>query len=437
MGRLGLGLGLNIYKLWQGGGVSPPLMPSLDAWHTSYDADNFLYGVGDKAQTWKDLETDTLYNLTQNTDANQMVLVEEGVLGQDTVSSQPTLIDVGGDLAVTMLGTTTSLGGFNTGTGDFTLAFDMRRLDGLAILFNGNDMRALLFAQSISLRKLNNVGIGDLSFTTADLDTRGILFIRRTSLVWEAYKDGEWSTSYDETGSGLDLYINSLGTPGIFNANQNIFGFDIFDRALTQTEIDDYETSKPSDATEYNPSSITSGLNNNVSRWQSLQYNGFNNVLRSDATNDFMNGLPTQAGDFSLPFRKQSNTLATLKTLFSSSTTSAEIRINASNQYEVVSDAGTVFTYTTIETVNEQETRVLILDGTDLKLYKGSTTFETKDFTGEAFTLDRLSKSLNSSDSDWKELGIKGSVFTQTEIDWFYYLRDENNNILMPPIALA
>ena len=94
MGRLGLGLGLNIYKVWQGGGGSLPLMPSLDAWHTSYDADNFLYGVGDKAQTWKDLETDTLYNLTQNTDANQMVLVEENVLGQDTVSSQPTLIDV-------------------------------------------------------------------------------------------------------------------------------------------------------------------------------------------------------------------------------------------------------------------------------------------------------------------------------------------------------
>ena len=434
MGRLGLGLGLNIYKLWQGGGVSPPLMPSLDAWHTSYDADNFLYGVGDKAQTWKDLETDTLYNLTQNTDANQMVLVEENVLGQSVVNRRPNLSADSQKIEFTA--TRHHLDGFDTGLDDFTLVWDLVWGGTTAGIGGGGVRLNITSNNKVNIRQVNNLAVSNLTIPNVDFNTRGKLFIRRIDLVWQAFYEGEESNTYDEDGSGLDLFVSTLGSDQTVT-DFDLFGFDIFDRALTQIEIDNYETSKPTDVTEYNPSTITSGASNPVSRWQSLQYNGVNNILRGDATNDFMDGLPTQAGDFSLPFKKQSNTLATLKTLFSSSTTSAEIRINASNQYEVVSDAGTVFTYTTIETVNEQETRVLILDGTDLKLYKGSTTFETKDFTGEAFTLDRLSKSSNSSDSDWKELGIKGSVFTQTEIDWFYYLRDENNNILMPPIALA
>ena len=162
--------------------------------------------------------------------------------------------------------------------------------------------------------------------------------------------------------------------------------------------------------------------------------NPFNNVVRSDAVDDNMTPLPTTTGDFAIQFKKKANTLATTKVLFSSSTTSAEVRLNTSNQFEVVSDVGTVFTFTTTLVASQQEVNIIQRSGNNLEVYNSIGVKQVIDVTGEAFTFDRISDTTNASDSDWQEIRIYDEILDQASIDYFYYLRNANNEILSPPL---
>jgi hypothetical protein len=162
--------------------------------------------------------------------------------------------------------------------------------------------------------------------------------------------------------------------------------------------------------------------------------NIYNNVVRSDATDDNMTPLPTTSGDFAMQFKKKANTLATTKVLFSSSTTSAEVRLNTSNQFEVVADGGTVYTFPiTFADVN-QEVNIVRREGDYIYVHGSDSYAELAYVAGETFTFDRVSDTANASDSDWQEIRIYDNGLTADEVNYFYYLRNENNEILTPPL---
>ena len=162
--------------------------------------------------------------------------------------------------------------------------------------------------------------------------------------------------------------------------------------------------------------------------------NPFNNVVRSDAVDDNMTPLPTTTGDFAMQFKKKANTLATTKVLFSSSTTSAEVRLNTSNQFEVVSDAGTVFTFPITFATTQQEVNIVRREGDYIYVHGSNSYAELAYVAGEAFTFDRISDTANASDSDWQEIRIYDNGLTADEVNYFYYLRNTNNEILTPPL---
>jgi len=157
---------------------------------------------------------------------------------------------------------------------------------------------------------------------------------------------------------------------------------------------------------------------------------------RSNTTaTQFMEGYPTKAGDATHLRAITYDALGTLKKDYSHSTGSAWLGANASDRYEAVSDLGTSFVFSTLAVTLEHNQTAWVVRGTNLELWYFGNLIESKDITGETFTLDRYGASANSATggTEWKH--IYPTALTASDIEWFSYLRNQDTNkILLPPI---
>ena len=436
MPRLGLGLGLNLPKPVYLGGDNTPVVPSgFVGQYLSYYFADFNLVTGDNVETWGDRSTNN-NDLTQTTSANQPLLIEIDVVKQSTLANQPTLTDIGGGiLAMRFDANDYSTGLPVAGVSDFTLEFTINPSSLVTSSFiTSSTTLARLFTQSgIGNFKLNDDTGSNLTFGGAStflLNTDNKVVVRRIGNNITAWVNDVEKNTVDVTGLSFSfdrLGRTSAGLIGDFRYSVRYWAQSVAD-PTNIVETPDFELLPQ---TQYlrNSAGLEASAGDDISAWQSTTHNQFDNVVRADATNDLMVGLPAHNA---LVFRKAVNTLGTQKVLFSSSTTSAQIRTNASNQIEVVSDLGTVFTFATSTVLTTQQTTILQLNGTNLELYESPTLLEAKDFTGETLTIDRALGS--ASDADWKEIWTYPNALNENSRNYFYYLRNDQNEILLPPL---
>ena len=158
----------------------------------------------------------------------------------------------------------------------------------------------------------------------------------------------------------------------------------------------------------------------------------FNNKVDFD-TDDYMEGLPTQSGDFTYVFKGLEIADNLEQRLLSDGVSSnfrllgslGSIQINAGGTN---SDLGT-FTGTSFNTV------ILKREGTTISAYIDGVLAGTPQTNAGNFVASRLMHNSVGLDGSLQELYVYDRALTQDEINWFSYLRDENNNISpVPPL---
>lgn len=454
--RFGFGLGFSLSRL---SGI--PREPSgFVAKYTAYLVSNFTLVTGSNVSQWDD-ESVNANNLTQATSANQPTFNDDGVsVTQSTLANQPTLIDTGGGVLAVQYDTVgdkvlngnsdfglsgsktmyvewkASVRKDSTGESSFGTycAISDNTLTGtrdiLTILRQGTStVLNFIVADSTEVDRTLSGAIPDDSEHTwgfkADFNT-GVLELWLDGALVDSNTLNTSDTIISRPNSILRLgsNINSL------RANQEVYSLKVYKSVSDPTNITETPDFELLPDVQY----IPSGVGQPVPTWYATQHNQYANTVNFDATDDNMTPLPTTTGDFAMQFKKKANTLATTKVLFSSSTTSAEVRLNTSNQFEVVSDVGTVFTFTTTLVASQQEVNIIQRSGNNLEVYNSIGVKQVIDVTGEAFTFDRISDTTNASDSDWQEIRIYDEILDQDSIDYFYYLRNANNEILLPPL---
>ena len=88
--------------------------------------------------------------------------------------------------------------------------------------------------------------------------------------------------------------------------------------------------------------------------------------------------------------------------------------------------------------VADEHVYVITREGNTLKYYVDSNLKQTVDVTGRTFTFDSLGAIADSIQALGDDVGVWSRALTQTEVDYFSYLRsDDTNEILLPPITPA
>ena len=428
MPRLGLGLGLNLPKPVYLGGISAP--SGFVGQYLSYYFADFNLVTGDNVETWSDRSTNN-NDLTQTTSANQPLLIKTNVVKQSTLASQPTLVDTGGGVLAVDFAVNDYMLGLPVQSNDFTYVIktetntdsELLNLNGVS---GGLDRLSVVNTQMYVKSSTSGTFF---DFPSSILGNK-VYVIKKEGSLLRAYVDGVESTT-GAVNIGTETFtvesLSSINYPAGSLSYIKIYSKAVAD-VTNIVETPDFELLPQ---TQYlrNSAGLEASAGDSISVWQSTAFSQFDNVVRADATNDLMVGLPTHNA---LVFRKAVNTLGTQKVLFSSSTTSAQIRTNASNQIEVVSDLGTVFTFATSTVLTTQQTTILQVNGTNLELYESPTLLEAKDFTGETLTIDRALGP--ASDADWQEIWPYPNALDETSRNYFYYLRNDQNEILLPPL---
>jgi len=160
------------------------------------------------------------------------------------------------------------------------------------------------------------------------------------------------------------------------------------------------------------------------------------NKVEFDA-NDFMEGLPPQAGDFTYVFTglDYDNT-GTTRFLTEANSLAERFYFQQNNGGQwVAKDVGGGFHIIGTPILKYSEL-VFKKEGAVLSLYGNGVLVGnfSGDVTGDTFNILRIGNSSNSINGSLQELYVYDRALTQEEIDYFSYLRDENGNILLPPL---
>ena len=422
MPRLGLGLGLNLPKPFYIGVTPQPLFPSgFSEYWNAYDESliNTVTGVSIDAWTGTSVVPQIL---AQATSANQPTLIEYDLATQYVTSSQPRLIDTGGGvLAVNF---------------DFYTVFD---------IFLNINTSSVDFATEIKLAP--TVSTGQLYiYSKSDSGsyfriTNSTTYQIRTleAVTYDFTSNGN---TYDEhtlklikTGSSIELIEDGVSL-GVVDISTNTFYFDRLSNPVAPLKSNVFYfkqwNSADSSGTpdfELLPTieTIPSGIGNPMPKWYATSHNQFQNRIRK-ANDEYMDDYPIQTGDQSHVIRSSYDVLATLKKDLSHSTLPSYVGVNASNQFVLTSDLGTVFTFATTTIDTENRAKVWVVRGNDLEFWLDAVLVETKDFTGETLTLDQYGAPTDSSTGDTEYLVPYPSALSQSDIEYFNYLRDDLTN---------
>ena len=152
-------------------------------------------------------------------------------------------------------------------------------------------------------------------------------------------------------------------------------------------------------------------------------------------TNDYMEGLKTQSGDFTYVFKGLDiPSYFTINSRFIGQLGASTARfINVVGSFGINDDADNVLF---LEPWNNEGTIVVRLSGNTLSVFAGGIQIGSDtDVTGSTFTtLTTLGNNSLSFQGEDATLNVFDRALTQTEIDYYSYLRSETGGILLPPL---
>ena len=156
-----------------------------------------------------------------------------------------------------------------------------------------------------------------------------------------------------------------------------------------------------------------------------------------DGSNDHLEGMAVQTGDFTYIFKLEFNVLSTTEYIFSHTTGDSAVVLLSDNYIYIRDTTGSNDIGLIGHKVEAGEhVYVITREGNSLKYYVDSCLKDTVDVTGRSFELDTFGSptdSLADLTADW---GVWNKALNKEELDYFSYLRSEDtNNILLPPLT--
>ena len=393
---------------------------------------NLTQGTASANMTLEEHDT-----VTQFTSANQPTLKYDAEVSQDSSANQPTLVDTGGgELAMEF--DESCVNGLNM-TNSWAIEFvDLSFPDianNTAILGNGSNGLASVFQLAVNSSALgiyDNSGIylGSISGFSFVKDTKYNLKISYDGSSFIALVDDVMvgSPLFRVTDTRPSSIGNLLSASG--RTLMDIGGFNQWNNS-NYTGTPDFELIPTID-------SCNVAVGQQVSRWNATSHRAFKNRLLSDGSNDNYDGLPTQSGDFTYVFKCEFDALSTTDYLLSDTGDSAWLLLSDNLLYlrDTTGANDIALTGHTIE--SGDHVYIISREGDDLKYYVDSNLKQTVDVTGRTFTFSRVGATADSLKALNAEWGVWNRAFTQDDVDYFSYLRDDDTNaILQPPLTPA
>jgi hypothetical protein len=383
---------------------------------------------------WKDESTNG-NDLTQATSANQPKLVEDNTVTQFTASNQPTYDQVSGvDVMAFDSDNFEAIGVFDWDN-DWSLDFDVEYVNnGLRIVSLGaNSATSALFSASSSQIRLQSNENNQFNFSISD-GTKRVTFIKNGNDL-SAYSDGALAGTQDFTGNTFSA--NYIG------ATQSTVDFRLYSLRYYKIVVSDptniVET--PDFTLTPDPTKMRTSANANpvlgedVAKWYAQEHNPYQNEVVFDGTDDNISGLPTQSIDFTYVWEVEHSALSTTDYIFSSSGTPSALLLLSDNYYYLRDTTGSGDIGLTFHAVEAGlHTYALVRSGDNVSLYVDSVFKQTVDVTGRTYTWDTVGDSADSLGGGLKRINVYDRALTQDEINWFSYLRDQEGNILQPPL---
>jgi hypothetical protein len=173
-------------------------------------------------------------------------------------------------------------------------------------------------------------------------------------------------------------------------------------------------------------------LGEDVAKWYADQFSAYRDSrVVFDATDDNMSGLPALTGDWSYMIDTSINTLGTTKYLLEQTAGSSAILALADDLMYLRDTTGANDIALTSYTLTTGRTQFgFVRSGDDLLYYVNGVLKETVDVTGRTFDFGTVGKSATSADMDTKQIIPFNKALTQTEIQYYSYLRSETGDIL-------
>ena len=374
--------------------------------------------------------------VTQFTSANQPTLKYDAEVSQDTSANQPTLVDTGGgELAMEFDGTNKYLESDKvlTSTGDWSIQFtySARRAQGAFLSSSTTSARFYQLTGSNTIIYLLDDNSNLISFDEVELEDN-----QKFKLV--------------KNSNNISLLVNDVLIT-TEDATGNTYTFDTIGRASVSADVDlmslkQWNSADSSGDPDFtldasDQSSIRTSANEiaqdgeNVAKWYAQEHNPYQNTVVFDGTNDNISGMPAQANDFTYVWEVEHSALSTTDYIFSSSGTPSALLLLSDNYYYLRDTTGAGDIGLTFHAVEAGlHTYALVRSGDNVSLYVDSVFKQTVDVTGRTYTWDTVGDSADSLGGGLKRINVYDRALTQDEINWFSYLRDENGNILQPPL---
>ena len=205
--------------------------------------------------------------------------------------------------------------------------------------------------------------------------------------------------------------------------------------------------------TAYNVANFSLDVGSEVTQWNDESVNGndlsstganrptliqnantYLNRVVFDGVDDFMEGLPPQTGNFTYVFDLDVSNTAQTEYIFSGMDSSALLLLSDNNFYLRQSTSASDQALGTEDIQAGSNVYTLVKDGDDVRWYVNSILKATLDVTGRSFNFNTVGANADSMGSFNSLLNVFDRVLTQTEIDYYSYLRSETGEILLPPL---
>lgn len=437
MPRLGLGLGLNLPRPIFLGGGSPSVPVGALATYTAYSPSNFTLVTGNNVNEWND-ETTNANNLTQGTSANQPKLVEDFTVTQFTASNQPTLIDDAGTWKAEF-DTNDFMEGLKPQSGDFTY------------VFTGVDIPNYT---TINSRFIGQLGVNTARFINLsgsfriydDVDTivfqepwnnESEIIVRLSGNTLSVFMNGtQLGSDTDVTGSTFTT-LTTLGN-SVSSINGTLQSLEIYDVAvadvtnITETAVQTFTADPLKMRTSAN-ANPTDGQD--VAKWYADEFSAYRDARVVFDPDDYMEGLPPQAGDFTYVFTglDYDNT-GTARFLMNPSVAGFRKLYfqQASGGQWVTQSDDNVF-HIVNKPIEKYETLIFRNTGGVLELFGDGALVVTFPATtlGKSFTITDVGYSASSINGETATLNVYDRALTQEEMDYFFYLRNADTGEIL------